>query len=81
MAVAIGRRTRSSLAVYGSALRRAGAGARVAVTAVDPTGRALSDPFPWAYVSTDHLRLLARAVGLRILDRWAEAGRWFAGLS
>jgi SAM-dependent methyltransferase len=40
-----------------------------------------SAPFPWAYVAVDHLALFARAAGLRILEHWTEAGRWFAALS
>jgi SAM-dependent methyltransferase len=48
---------------------------------ISADGGVLSDPFRWAYVSADHLAVLARAAGLRILDRWTEAGRWFASLS
>jgi SAM-dependent methyltransferase len=40
-----------------------------------------SHPFPWAYVSTDHLTWLARAADLRIEDHWTESRRWFASLS
>jgi len=40
-----------------------------------------SAEFRWAYVGADHLARLARATGLRILDQWTEAGRWFASLS
>jgi hypothetical protein len=40
----------------------------------------VSTPFPWAYVGIDHLDRLARAAGLRILEQWTEAGRWFASL-
>jgi SAM-dependent methyltransferase len=48
---------------------------------ISADGGVLSDPFPWAYVSANHLALLARTSGLRILDRWTEAKRWFASLS
>jgi SAM-dependent methyltransferase len=42
---------------------------------------ALSAPFRWAYVGADDLARLASAAGLRILEHWTEAGRWFASLS
>ncbi|GIJ73077.1 methyltransferase type 12 [Virgisporangium ochraceum] len=44
-------------------------------------GGAPSAPFRWAYVGADHLAGLARAAGVRVLDQWTEAGRWFADLS
>jgi SAM-dependent methyltransferase len=43
-------------------------------------GGAPSAPLPWAYVGIDHLAGLARAAGLRLGERWTEAGRWFASL-
>jgi SAM-dependent methyltransferase len=39
-----------------------------------------SAPFRWAYVGVDRLAWLARSAGLRVLDHWTEAGRWFASL-
>ncbi len=44
-------------------------------------GGAPSAPFRWAYVAADDLAPLAAAAALRILQRWTEAGRWFAGLA
>lgn len=35
----------------------------------------------WAVTSTDALAGLAHASGLRVTDRWKEAGRWFASLT
>jgi SAM-dependent methyltransferase len=37
-------------------------------------------PFPWAVVAADDLDTLARAVAMRVSDRWMEARRWFAHL-
>jgi SAM-dependent methyltransferase len=39
-----------------------------------------SRPFRWAYLSADDLAGRAEAAALRVLDRWTEAGRWFAAL-
>jgi SAM-dependent methyltransferase len=44
-------------------------------------GGAPSTPFRWAYVGADNLAWLARTAGMKVLDRWTEAGRWFASLS
>lgn len=44
-------------------------------------GGALSAPFPWAYLSADDLGWLAGAAGVRVRERWTEAGRWFASLA
>jgi SAM-dependent methyltransferase len=44
-------------------------------------GGPASTPFRWAYVGADDLAALARAAGLRVLERWTEDGRWFADLS
>lgn len=44
------------------------------------TGR-VSDSFPWAHVGTDHVDQVAAAAGLRVIQRWAEAERWFVTLS
>ena len=38
-------------------------------------------PLPWACVPLDDLPGLAAATGLRVLDIWTEAGRWFASLT
>lgn len=39
-----------------------------------------STPFAWAYVGVDDLGAFARQAGLRLLEHWTEAGRWFASL-
>ena len=44
-------------------------------------GERTGPPFAWAVVAADDLDALARHAGLRVLDRWADAGRWFARLS
>jgi SAM-dependent methyltransferase len=44
-------------------------------------GGTLSTPFPWAYLSVDDLTLFAAVAGLRVRERWTEAGRWFASLA
>ena len=44
-------------------------------------GERTGPPFAWAVVAADDLDALAREAGLRVLDRWADAGRWFARLS
>jgi SAM-dependent methyltransferase len=69
------------------------AGGRV-VAEVEPPGRPTwtgrvrlraggrhSAPFRWAYVGVDDIAPLAAAAGLRPLDVFTEAGRWFAALS
>jgi SAM-dependent methyltransferase len=37
--------------------------------------------FRWAYVGRDDIAGYARAAGLRAVDVWTDAGRWFAALS
>ena len=44
-------------------------------------GERASAPFPWAFVGVDGLARLAADGGLRVLESWTEAGRWFARLS
>ena len=39
---------------------------------------AVSEWFPWAEVSVADADRLARAVGMVVLERWQQAGRWFA---
>src|SRR5512142_1797643 len=39
-----------------------------------------SAPFPWAAVDAGHLAGVAARAGLRVLDTWTEARRWFARL-
>jgi len=41
-------------------------------------GAAASAWFPWSRVGPDAIEPVARQAGLRIQDRWEEAGRWFA---
>lgn len=41
---------------------------------------AASAGFDWAVVAAHDLPMFAAAAGLRILDTWTEAGRWFATL-
>ncbi|TDC66316.1 class I SAM-dependent methyltransferase [Micromonospora sp. KC207] len=38
-------------------------------------------PLRWACVPLDGLPALAEATAMRVLDTWAEAGRWFATLA
>lgn len=45
----------------------------------DEHGR-VSHTFPWAQVSIDDLKPLARATGLAETVRWQSAGRWFVSL-
>ncbi len=44
-----------------------------------PSGEC-STEFGWAHVSATDIDSVARAAGLSIVDRWQEAGRWFAAL-
>jgi len=44
-------------------------------------GDRVSAPFPWAFVGVDGLARLAGRGGLRVVESWTEAGRWFARLS
>lgn len=39
---------------------------------------ATSEPFAWASVGVDDIGRIAAAAGLRVLDTWTEADRWFA---
>jgi hypothetical protein len=48
------------------------------VLEIDGTGRAR--PFPWALVAAEDLDAEARPAGLDPVERWEEAGRWFARL-
>jgi hypothetical protein len=48
------------------------------VLEIDGTGRAR--PFPWALVAAEDLDAEARTAGLDPVERWEEAGRWFARL-
>jgi SAM-dependent methyltransferase len=41
----------------------------------------LSAPFRWASVAIDDLFAIAAEAGLRPVDTWTEAGRWFASLA
>lgn len=43
-------------------------------------GRTVSDVFAWAFVGADQIAALAAAAGLRVLEQWTEAGRWFVDL-
>jgi SAM-dependent methyltransferase len=39
-----------------------------------------SSAFPWAFVDTAALARVANEAGLRVLNTWAEVGRWFVSL-
>ena len=43
-------------------------------------GVEVSAPFRWAFVGADDLAVLAAEAALRVVERWTEAGRWFATL-
>jgi len=43
-------------------------------------GDRTSEVFPWAFVSAADLAACAARAGLRELESWTEAGRWFARL-
>jgi SAM-dependent methyltransferase len=43
-------------------------------------GRRVSDAFAWAFVGADQIAAIAAAAGLRVLESWTEAGRWFVDL-
>jgi SAM-dependent methyltransferase len=78
------RRCRDLAAPYGRILVEVeppGARTWAGEVRIAADGGVPSAPFPWAYVSVDQLARLARAAGLRVLDHWTEAGRWFADLS
>ena len=45
------------------------------------TGEGTGPWFPWAWVGADELVALATEAGLRVTERWADSGRWFAVLS
>lgn len=40
----------------------------------------VSEWFPWAWVGTDGIRLVAAAAGLKAIDVWTTGERWFAQL-
>lgn len=40
----------------------------------------VSEWFPWAWVGTDAIASLARAVGMAVADIWSSGSRWFAQL-
>jgi SAM-dependent methyltransferase len=44
-------------------------------------GERVSATFPWAFVGVDGFARLAGRGGLRVLESWTEAGRWFARVS
>jgi SAM-dependent methyltransferase len=44
-------------------------------------GRRASAPFRWALVGTDELHRHATAAGLRVLESWTQADRWFTCLA
>ena len=37
--------------------------------------------FPWAHVASDRIQAPAQNAGLRVVDSWVMAGRWFACLA
>jgi len=43
-------------------------------------GHTVSQVFAWAFVGADQIAALAEAAGLRVLEHWTEAGRWFVDL-
>jgi SAM-dependent methyltransferase len=43
-------------------------------------GASASDWFAWASVGADAVAVPARTAGLRVGERWSDAGRWFAVL-
>jgi SAM-dependent methyltransferase len=43
-------------------------------------GRRVSHAFAWAFVGADQIAAIADAAGLRVLEHWTEAGRWFVDL-
>ena len=43
-------------------------------------GHRVSDVFAWAFVGADQIAAIAAAAGLRVLEHWTEAGRWFVDL-
>jgi SAM-dependent methyltransferase len=43
-------------------------------------GQQVSDVFAWAFVGADQIAGVAEAAGLRVLEHWTEAGRWFVDL-
>lgn len=47
---------------------------------IESAGGRRSDSFPWAHLSVDDVDVAALA-GLRVVDRWSAAERWFASLS
>lgn len=78
------RRCRTVLAPRGRILVEVdppGSGSWAGPVRIRAEGGAHSAPFPWAYVCADGLAGMARAAGLRTLDGWTEAGRWFVMLS
>jgi SAM-dependent methyltransferase len=44
------------------------------------SGRRISTPFPWAYVTVTDIEAVAGAAGLTVSRIWTEAGRWFVRL-
>jgi SAM-dependent methyltransferase len=43
-------------------------------------GHTVSDVFAWAFVGADQIADIAAEAGLRVLEHWTEAGRWFVDL-
>src|SRR5205085_797765 len=50
-------------------------------TARISAGGPASEPFGWAVLAVGDLPAPAAAAGLRVLDTWTEADRWFATLT
>ncbi len=56
-----------------------GSGSGPVTVQVEHAGRC-SEWFTWAHVEADHAEVIARPAGLRVVEQWQEAGRWFVAL-
>lgn len=57
-----------------------GVGADQLTVRLEDADGAASVWFPWARVGAEAIDSIAAATGLSVLDRWSDAGRWFAAL-
>ena len=58
-----------------------GAGAHRLMVQLEDAAGAASAWFPWAKVGVEAIDAVAGAAGLRVVDSWSDAERWFAALS
>lgn len=75
------RRVAALLSLDGEALIEVeppGSATYAGTVRLESGGRWISDSFRWARVGIDGLDGLARAAGMRVVERWQDDERWFA---